>query len=251
MQDRVCLVTGAGSGLGQMLASRLAAEDWRLVLIGRRKERLLETRAMCRAACGGKGDFLALAVDIAEPTAAEHVVTEACGAYGRIDVLVNNAGLARFAEIERADLADLDRMLKINLVAPLALTKQAIPELRRSRGQVVNVGSIGGVLALPGRSFYGATKAALHHVTRSLARELAPDIRVNAVVPGSVDTEMYDGLGLEPAELESFRAGLVATTPMARMAAPEQVVPWIEHLLGPAGEWMTGSLLVVDGGRSC
>jgi NAD(P)-dependent dehydrogenase (short-subunit alcohol dehydrogenase family) len=251
MRDSTVVVTGAGSGLGYALARRLAGQGWRLTLVGRREERLARTRAACVAAGAAPGECIMLPVDITEPGAAQLVVAEALHVFGRIDALVNNAGLARFGPIERADLADFERMLQTNLVAPAALIKYAAPALRRTQGMVVNVGSIGGVLSVPGRAFYGASKAALHHLTRSLARELAPDIRVNAVVPGAIDTEMYDHLALAPSEVEALRADLIRTTPLGRMGKLEEVVAWIELLLGPAGQWMTGSLLVVDGGRSC
>jgi NAD(P)-dependent dehydrogenase (short-subunit alcohol dehydrogenase family) len=107
------------------------------------------------------------------------------------------------------------------------------------------------LLALPTRAVYGASKAALAHLTRSLARELAPDVRVNAVLPGAIDTEMYADLGWSDEETARLRAEMVRRTPLGRMGTVDDVVPWIEMLLSPASEWVTGSLIVVDGGRSC
>jgi NAD(P)-dependent dehydrogenase (short-subunit alcohol dehydrogenase family) len=247
----VVVVTGAGSGLGHGLVRSLAAQGWRLVLVGRRRERLLDTRQACCRAGGRAADAVVVDVDVTETLAAEHVVAAALAAFGRIDALVNNAGMARVGPIENGDVADFDEMLRTNLLAPAALIKAAVPVLRRTGGTIVNVGSIGGAVAVPGRAMYGASKAALHHLTRSLARELAPDVRVNAVVPGPLDTEMYDHLGLPPTKVAALRSELLATTPLGRMGTAEDVVPWIELLLGPAGRWMTGSLVVVDGGRSC
>jgi NAD(P)-dependent dehydrogenase (short-subunit alcohol dehydrogenase family) len=190
-------------------------------------------------------------VDLTEPDAPAQVVRSVRDSFGRLDALVNNAALARFGAIEQLAPEQTERVLRTNLLAPLELIRQAVPLLRESRGQVVNVGSIGGLLALPGRAGYGASKAALHHVTRSLARELAPEVRVNAVLPGAIDTDMYQDLGLSPDQVARLRAELVSTTPLGRMGTVEDVVPWIEQLLGPAGAWLTGSLIVVDGGRSC
>jgi NAD(P)-dependent dehydrogenase (short-subunit alcohol dehydrogenase family) len=249
--NSVTVITGAGSGLGCALGCTLAARGGRVAFVGRRRERLLASSAAAVAAGAQPEDCLVIPVDITEPAVAEHVIKETLRVFGRIDAVVNNAAMARFASIEQADLADLDRMLRTNLVAPVALIKHAAPALRRARGMVVNVGSIGGLLAVPERTFYGASKAALHHLTRSLARELAPHIRVNAVLPGAIDTEMYDDLGLEPCQVAALRSDLVRTTPLGRMGTAEEVVPWIELMLGPAGRWMTGSLLVVDGGRAC
>jgi NAD(P)-dependent dehydrogenase (short-subunit alcohol dehydrogenase family) len=249
--SQVTVVTGAGSGLGQALAVRLAAAGHRLALVGRRKQRLVDTQAMCDAAATRSGGILILPLDLAEPAAAGQVAEEVLRTFGRLDALVNNAAQAHFAPLHRAGHAELQALTAINLAAPLALIRAAEPALRASQGSVVNVGSVGGVLALPGRAVYGATKAALHHLTRSLARELAPDIRVNAVVPGAIDTEMYDHTGLPAAESAALRAEMIRTTPLGRMGTPADVVPWIELLLGPAGRWVTGSLLVVDGGRAC
>jgi NAD(P)-dependent dehydrogenase (short-subunit alcohol dehydrogenase family) len=250
-ESLVTVVTGAGSGLGLALARRQAAQGRQVVLVGRRKERLAGARQACMEAGGTEEGILTVPADVTEPTAAERIINETLCAYGRIDALVNNAAVARFAPLQTADLSDVDRMVATHLIAPVALIREALPALRRARGVVVNVGSIGGLLALPGRALYGASKAALHHLTRSLARELAPEVRVNAVVPGAIDTEMYSDLGLPPAEVAALRADLIRTTPMGRMGTPDDVVPWIDLMIGPAGRWMTGSLVVVDGGRAC
>ncbi len=247
----IALITGGGSGIGRALARSLTGTGWSVALVGRRKATLLETVDRCVAAGASPDRCHAIACDLADRSAAGHAVDETVRVYGGIDALVNNAAVARFAPLPDADLDDLEWMLRVNVLAPAALTQRALPHLRRRRGVVVNVGSIGGLLALPGRAGYGASKAALHHLTRSLARELAPDVRVNAVVPGAVDTDMYAHLDLPGDRVEELRQGLVGTTPLGRMATAEEIVPWIEHLLGPAGRWTTGSLLVVDGGRSC
>jgi NAD(P)-dependent dehydrogenase (short-subunit alcohol dehydrogenase family) len=245
-ESSVAIVTGAGSGLGRALAISLAAAGWRLVLVGRRADRLAKTAAELP-----DGAAHAVAVDVGAPGSAERVVREALDGFGRVDALVNNAGVARFGTLAEFDAAGVESMMRTNLVGPLALIHHAVPELIRRRGTIVNVGSIGGVLALPGRAAYGASKAALHHLTRSLARELAPHVRVNAVAPGAIDTEMYDELGWDADRVAQLRADMVRTTPLGRMGTPEDVVPWIELLLGRAGAWMTGSIVVVDGGRSC
>jgi NAD(P)-dependent dehydrogenase (short-subunit alcohol dehydrogenase family) len=244
--DPVVIITGAGSGLGRSLALSLAAKGHRLALVGRGAERLLATRAEMAGA-----DCLTLPVDIATDGAGDHIVRQTLRAFQRIDAVVNNAGRARMAGIENLTVAEAEAMVRTNLIGPAVLIRHAVAALRETKGTVVNVGSIGGLLAVPSRALYGASKAALHHLTRSLARELAPDVRVNAVLPGAIDTPMYDDLGADADQVATLRRNLVETTPLGRMGTPEDVVPWIEHLLGPDGRWVTGSLFVIDGGRSC
>ncbi|WP_218001839.1 SDR family NAD(P)-dependent oxidoreductase [Microtetraspora malaysiensis] len=247
----VAVVTGAGSGLGRRLAVSLAADKTSLVLVGRRAHLLLAAREECVAAGAGPEQVLTVPADLAEPGSAARVVAAASEQFGGLDMLVNNAAAATFGALEPTDPDVFTRLFQTNVAGPAALIRHAAPLLRRSRGTVVNVGSIGGLLAVPGRSFYGATKAALHHLTRSLARELAPDIRVNAVLPGAIDTEMYQDLGLDEDATRRLREEMIRTTPLGRMGTPQDVVPWIRMLLGPDASWMTGTLLVVDGGRSC
>jgi NAD(P)-dependent dehydrogenase (short-subunit alcohol dehydrogenase family) len=242
----VVVITGAGSGLGRSLAVSLAAKGYRLTLVGRSKERLLETQASI-----DDPDCLTLAVDITEWGSGEYIVGEALGTFSRIDALINNAGMARLAGIEQLAHEDAEAMMRTNLVGPAFLIRHALEALRETKGTVVNVGSIGGTLSVPSRAMYGASKAALHHLTRSLARELAPDVRVNAVLPGAIDTPMYDDLGCTAEQVASLRRDMIDTTPLGRMGTPDDVVPWIELLLSPAGQWVTGSLFVIDGGRSC
>jgi NAD(P)-dependent dehydrogenase (short-subunit alcohol dehydrogenase family) len=203
-------------------------------------------------AAGAKADqCLVIEADVTEPWAADEITARTVDGFGHIDALVNNAAITNFRAIDTVRLDDLEEVIRTNLIAPLRLIQTCLPALREAEGTIVNVGSIGGLLALPGRSVYGASKAALHHLTRSLARELAPHVRVNAVLPGALDTEVYENLGLPADAVSSLREEMVRTTPLGRMGMPADVVPWIELLLRPAGRWMTGSLIVVDGGRSC
>lgn len=249
--EQATIITGAGSGLGRALALSLAAKQCPLLLVGRDQEGLAQTRRACLLAGASSDRCLILAKDINEQDAAELIVSTAMRVYGGIEALVNNAAVSQAGKLMSTRSEDWLAMLKTNVIAPADLIKHATPALRESGGAVVNIGSIGGVLALPGRAMYGASKAALAHMTRSLARELAPRIRVNAIVPGAIDTEMYGKLGLDESAVAQLRAEMIGSTPLGRMGGVEDVVPWIELLLGPAGRWMTGSLLVIDGGRSC
>lgn len=259
-QGRVVAVTGAGSGIGRAVAARLAAAGDTVIAIGRRPVPLTSLASQMsqvppaagRAGGGEDGSLvLPLPMDVADPAAPERLCALVAERFGRLDALVNCAGLARFARLETADLHDFDRMLAVNVRAPAALIQALLPALTEAGGSVVNVTSVGGVLAMPGRAFYGASKAAINSLTRSLARELAPRIRVNAVVPGPVDTPMYDDLGLGSEETESLRKTLLGTTPMARFGTPDDVALWVCALVDPKQSgWITGALLTVDGGRS-
>jgi NAD(P)-dependent dehydrogenase (short-subunit alcohol dehydrogenase family) len=241
LSGKVVLVSGAGSGIGRAVACALLAAGGEVVAVGR--------RAATLQALGDRP--LAVPADVGAPEAAERAVTAALERFGRLDGLVNNAGIARFAPIEAADLADFDAMLDANLRGPVYLIRAALPALRERGGAIVNVSSVGGVLAMPGRSLYGATKAALNSLTRSLARELAPEVRVNAVLPGPVDTPIYDHLGLTDDQCRTLRRDLLASVPLSRFGRPEEVADWVCRLLdADVAGWVTGSLLTVDGGRT-
>ncbi len=192
-----------------------------------------------------------MATDVTASEAPARIVETAVRRLGRVDGLVNNAGLARFGALECSRDDDIAAMVAVNLLAPLLLVRAATDPLRAAHGAVVNVSSIGGVVATPGRAAYGATKAAVNHLTRSLARELAPGIRVNAVLPGPVDTPMYGDLGIDDDAAARLRDEMIRTTPAGRMGVPGEVARWVCHLLDRQSAWVTGSLVTIDGGRSC
>jgi len=226
----------------------VARAGWRIALIGRRLSVLEEACEDCRQA---GAQAIALSTDIARADQIRLAVDATLARFGHVDAVVNNAGIARFAPIERADLGDLELMLDAHLRGPINLIRAALPSLRSRCGCIVNISSIGGTLATPGRSLYGATKAAMNHLTRSLARELAPDVRVNAILPGPVDTGIYNNLGLSDNERDELRLSLLRATPAGRFGEPEEVARWVCHLLDDGSRWVTGALLCIDGGRSC
>ncbi|MEU2949635.1 SDR family oxidoreductase [Streptomyces xanthochromogenes] len=246
LHGKSMVVTGAGTGIGRAVARRLLAAGASVTLVGRRAEALREAAD----AEGGERAQVHPA-DVSAEHGARSAVEAAVARFGAVDGVVNNAGLARFAPIEKADLADLEAMLGVNLLGPVHLIRAALPELRERQGAVVNVSSVGGALAMPGRSLYGATKAALNSLTRSLARELAPRVRVNAILPGPVDTPMYGDLGLDERATRDLVADMVEATPLGRFGTPDDIAGWVCNLLDPeASGWVTGALVAIDGGRS-
>lgn len=249
LSGKVVVVTGAGSGIGRAIGETVAKAGGHVVALGRRPE-ILQEAADSFGRFAGR-EMLAIPTDIGRADQVAHAIDAALNRFGCIDALVNNAGVAHFAPIDQADLADLEIMLDVHLRGPIHLIRSALPALKRSAGNIVNVSSIGGILALPGRVLYGATKAALNHLTRSLARELAPAVRVNAIIPGPVVTPIYSNLQLSIEDLRSLEDELIRTTPAGRFGRPEEVARWVCSLIDDESRWVTGALITVDGGRSC
>ncbi|HKN54854.1 MAG TPA: SDR family oxidoreductase [Amycolatopsis sp.] len=247
LRGKAILVTGAGSGIGAATAVQAAREGAHVALLGRRTGALAETLS----AMGPEGydDVLAIPTDVTDPQAVDEAATTVLERFGGVDGLVNNAGIGRFAPIGDADLKDLQYLFDLHVRGPVQLIQRCLPSLRERRGAIVNVSSVAGQLAAPNRSFYGLTKAAVNHLTRSLARELAPDVRVNAILPGPVDTPIYDRVDMPPDRMRAFRAELEAMTPLGRFGESHEVAGWICRLLDDSGAWVTGVELPIDGGR--
>lgn len=241
----VCIVTGAGTGIGRAIALILAGQGASLVLVGRRAEPLEETAR--RAAALG-AEALVVAEDVGDLTAADRIVSAAIARFGRIDGLVNDAGTASLGAFETISAEDTVTMFHVNVIGPLMLIRAAAPELAKARGSVVNVTSGAGVNAAARAVGYGASKAALNHATRSLARELGPAIRVNAVVPGTCRTEIWDKTGLSQEQIDARLIELGAMVPAGRVGEPEEVARWVCRLLERDSDWVTGAIIAVDGG---
>jgi NAD(P)-dependent dehydrogenase (short-subunit alcohol dehydrogenase family) len=194
MADRAALVTGGSSGIGLAIARLLREEGYDLTLVSRRQEKIEAAAAELGAT--------AVAANVADPDDCARAVAEHRERFGRIDVLVNSAGVGIGGTVEDLDLKKLDLQLDINLRGLFLVTQAAIPLLRESRGWIVNLASIAGTLPTPGLATYGATKAAVISLTRSLNAELDADgVRSIAICPGFVDTPMAQWSGLEHEEM--------------------------------------------------
>lgn len=232
---KVALVTGSGSGIGMAVARRLAADGMTVAVHSR------SSRAVGEALAEELGGSYHQA-DLADDEAATGLVPAVLERHGRLDVLVNNAGISwpvPHAQLDGLTADDWRRLLDVNLIAPWLLCTAALPALRESGGCIVNVTSHAGVRPKGSSIAYAASKAALNHVTRLLAAALGPDVRVNAVAPGLVDTPMTEGWA-EAREL--WRTA----SPMRRAAQPSDVADLVAMLI--SSSYLTGEVILLDGG---
>ena len=242
--DRVAVVTGAGSGIGEATARLLAGQGLDVALVGRRQERL-DAVATAIAETGGRA--FPVRADLGRPRAPWEVVDAVLVARGRLDVIVNNAATYGLKPIEEITLEDFDDVIATNLRAPYFLVQAALPALRVSPAPVVvNVSSAAAAMYRPQQTVYGLAKAALEHMTMNMAAELASDrIRVVCVRPGPVLTDFH--LAAEDPD-ERIRV-LGTLVPLGRIGQPADIARWIWHLVDAEADWVTGTVISVDGGR--
>ncbi|HLZ20769.1 MAG TPA: SDR family oxidoreductase [Ktedonobacterales bacterium] len=246
LTGRTALVTGGSRGIGLAIGSALAGAGANVVLAARHADQIEAAAAALRergaqvvgvAANVSKADEVAMLVDAAE------------AAFGPVDILVNNAATnVHFGPVLDADDAMWIKMLETNLLSTVRLCRRIVPGMReRKHGKIINTASVAGISPGVGQGVYGALKAALIQLTRSLAQELGPDnIQVNAIAPGLVKTRFAQVLHETPA----IRSHIERATPLGRIAEPDEIAGAALYLASPASDFTTGSVLIIDGGMT-
>jgi NAD(P)-dependent dehydrogenase (short-subunit alcohol dehydrogenase family) len=236
----VALVTGAARGIGLSVAKRFLADGWHVALLD--IERDLLERAV--AGLANPDRTLALHGDVADAEAVAAAMAGVGGRFGRLDALVNNAGIAVFAPLLETSDQDWGRILAVNLTGPFLCSKAAAPLLREHGGAIVNITSISAVRASTLRAAYGTSKAGLAHLTKQLAVELAAlGIRVNAVAPGPVETAMAKAV-----HTAEIRADYHDAIPLNRYGLEQELAEAVFFLCSDRASYITGQILAVDGG---
>lgn len=245
LRGKVALVTGGSKGLGKAIAEALAHAGAAVVLASRNEEDL---RAAAADIEGRGGRALPVPADVTDPEQVERLVAAAVSDLGRIDVLVNNAGAAPFlmAVAGSRGMERFERYLRLNVMGAVNCTRAAAPHLLARAGScVLNVASVAGFIASKGLPYYGAAKAAMISLTRTTAREWAPTVRVNALAPGIVPTDIY-----RPTRMVVDVRALADRIPLGRLGRPQDVSAAALFLCSPAASFVTGAVLVVDGGQT-
>jgi len=256
MDTRLAVVTGASSGIGRAAALRLSRDGFRILAVGRDRGALAR---LCDEIGQSGGYADSIAVDVTAIDAPDAIVRRATTMFesagsqtneAGIDALVTAAGIIASGSV--ADTTDdaWDGMLDVNVRAPFRLIRAAIPALAARKGAVVNVSSVAGARAFPNLAAYCVSKAAVDQLTRCAALDLAPrGVRVNAVNPGVVITNLHRRGGMDDARYTAFLEHSKATHPLGRPGTPEEIADLIAYLVSPSAAWMTGETISIDGGR--
>jgi 3-oxoacyl-[acyl-carrier protein] reductase len=244
LAGKVAVVTGASKGIGAAIARHLADEGAAVVVNYSSSKEGAER--VVAAIVGNGGKAVAVQADVAKQADIRRLFAEAKKAFGRLDVLVNNAGIYEFAPLEAITAEHFHKLFDLNVLGLILATQEAAKHFGPDGGSVVNVSSIVSTLAAPNASVYSATKAAVDAVTRSLAKELGPRrIRVNSINPGMVETEGWRAAGLAESEM---RRQTEANTPLGRIGRPDDIAPAAVFLASPDSGWITGETMYLAGG---
>jgi len=243
LEDRVAIVTGATSGIGAATAKIFRLHGARVLAVGR------DEAALARLADPHR-HTVTCAADVTADDAPARIVEAALAEFGNVDILVSSAGIIAMGTLEQTSDEDWDRMLDVNLRAPFRLMRAAAPHLARRKGAVVNVSSVAGPRVFPGLLSYCVSKAGLDQLTRCAAIELAPQgVRVNAVCPGVVVTDLHLRTGMSREKYDAFLEHSRETHPMGRTGTAEEIAELILFLASERSGWITGETMAIDGGR--
>jgi NAD(P)-dependent dehydrogenase (short-subunit alcohol dehydrogenase family) len=236
----VVIVTGGGTGIGKAITELFVSTGARILITGRREPPLVDLSERHPA------NVSYITADVTKPKERNSIIPATIDRYGRLDVLVNNAGAFWMGSFQESTDADFEKTYSTNVVAPASLIRDAIPHLCKTKGCVVNISTVAARSIVPGTSAYAASKAALNHLTRTMALELGPlGIRVNAVAPGATRTDMGDEI-IEAHGEENF----AATTALGRVGEPFDIAQSVFFLSSREAGWLTGQIVESSGGMA-
>ncbi len=248
MTGKVVIVTGASSGIGRATALLFAKNGSNVIAVGRNEKELSGLREQAQ---GKKGSIKVHLADIRENSQVERLVNDTVSNFGQIDVLVNSAGIIMNGTIENTTLDDWDKMMDINLRSVFFMMQKCIPHLEKKKGNIVNVSSVSGTRSFPNVLAYCVSKAGVDQLTRCSALELAPKgIRVNAVNPGVVVTNLHKRGGMADDDYQKFLKNSKNTHPLGRAGEAKEVADLIYFLASEKASWITGATYEIDGGRA-
>ncbi|RLS64371.1 MAG: 3-oxoacyl-[acyl-carrier-protein] reductase [Planctomycetota bacterium] len=244
IDKRVAIVTGASRGIGRAIALRLASEGRHVVLVARSQGGLDGVAAEITAA-GGSAE--AIACDLADTAAYGALVEGVAERHGRLDILVNNAGITKDGLAMRMSDEDFDGVIHVNLKSVFVGCRAALrPMMRAKFGRIINIGSISGISGNAGQANYSASKAALVGLSKTLAKEMgSKSITCNVIAPGFIETDMTEKLG------EKIKEQILPSIPLKRLGKPEDIAAAVAFLASDDAGYLTGQVLIIDGGLSC
>jgi len=244
LDSQVIIVTGGGRGIGEAISRACATAGAQVVVVARSGD---EVSAVARSIEGAGGTAMGLTADVSETDSVRALCVRVNETWGQIDTVVNNAGINPASALgtpEAVDPEAITDLLEVNLTGAFRTIAAAAPSLVEREGSIINVASVGGLVGLPRQHPYVASKHGLVGITRSMAIDLAPEVRVNAVAPGYVATQLTAPLQ-EDARLQ---ASILDRTPLGRFADPAEIAAPVVFLASDAAAYMTGSVLSIDGG---
>jgi 3-oxoacyl-[acyl-carrier protein] reductase len=244
LEGKVAIVTGASKGIGASIARHLAAEG-ASVVVNYASSKAGADRVVAEIAAKG-GKAVAVQADLARQDDVQRLFAESKKAFGRLDILINNAGIYEFAPLENITPEHFHKMFDLNVLGLLLATQEAVKQIGPEGGSIVNISSVVSTLAFPNAAVYSGTKAAVDAVTRSLAKELGPrKIRVNSINPGMVETEGTHSGGITDSDM---RKQTEAMTPLGRIGQPQDIAPAAVFLASSDSAWITGETFYISGG---
>jgi 3-oxoacyl-[acyl-carrier protein] reductase len=246
LNGKVAVVTGASKGIGAEIARQLAAAGAAVVVNYASSKGGADKVVGDIEGAGGKA--VAVGADVSKEEDVRKLFAEAKRAFGRVDVLVNNAGIYEFAPLEAITAEHFHKQFNLNVLGLLLASQEAVKHFGETGGAIVNISSVVATLAPPASAVYSATKASVDAITRSLSKELgAKRVRVNSVNPGMVETEGTATAGITHKDAE-FRKAIEAQTPLGRIGKPDDIAPAVVFLASDGAKWITGETFYISGG---